>query len=214
LGQKFSEADIVSLAKKTVLQASATDSTATQSTDSSKTILPAAPNPKPTPKPNSPPSSTPPKVTNTPKSRSFYIEIPKISLSHPIKANVNPKNEKDYLPAIAKYVAHGKDTALPNQPNGNVYLFAHSKAVYTGATPNEGWFTRIDELHNNDKIHIYYKGQKYTYKVEKLFVVDPTYTDIYTSKSPFPNHKSLTLQTCYPRGDNSKRLIVLAKNLK
>ena len=35
-------------------------------------------------------------------------------------------NKNEFLPVLRKGIAHAKGTALPNETNGNVYLFAHS----------------------------------------------------------------------------------------
>lgn len=110
-------------------------------------------------------------------------------------------------------IAHGKGTPTPAIPGGNTYLFAHSKNEYNGSTPEGAWFTRIDELNEGDLIYIHYHSKDYTYVVRDTFTVTPEKTNVYTATSPFEYNRSLTLQTCYPRGDISGRLIVLAEAL-
>ncbi len=114
------------------------------------------------------------------------------------------------MPVLDKSVAHGKNTALPGQYEGNVYLFAHSKDVYTGETPDGGWFTRIDELDKGEKIKLHFNEKIYTYEVIRSFVISPKTTNVYTRYSNYEDTNSLTLQTCYPRGDTDNRLIVVA----
>lgn len=140
----------------------------------------------------------------------FFIEIPKISLAHTILSNVDPSNKNEYLAVMDKGIAHGKYTALPPDPDGNVYLFAHSRATTEEDTPQGGWFTRIDELEMGDVITLFYHGQTYTYTVATSFIVDPDEVSVYSGTSLYPGHRSLTLQTCYPRGETTQRLIVKA----
>jgi sortase A len=102
---------------------------------------------------------------------------------------------------------------LPGESNGNTYLFAHSKNVNNGTTPQGGWFTRLDELAKGDIVEVFFRDTKYRYRVEKLFIVDPSETGVYTSDTLYENKNSLTMQTCYPRGDTSKRLIVTASSI-
>jgi len=138
----------------------------------------------------------------------FTIEIPDINLSQTIITNVDPTNQDSYLSIMDSYVAHGKYSALPSKPDGNVYLFAHSQKASPGITPAGGWFTRIDELTEGDIIKITYHGQIYTYSVTRTFIVNPHDTYVYRAATIYPEHRSITLQTCYPRGETSQRLIV------
>jgi len=140
----------------------------------------------------------------------FNISIPSIGLSHDIYPNVDPTQRDVYLPILEQFVAHGNHTSVPSAPFGNTYLFAHSKNWYNGITPPGGWFTRIDELKAGDPISVNYHGQVYNYIVVTSFIVNPENVSVYTPTTLYPDHRSLTLQTCYPRGDTSKRLIVQA----
>lgn len=141
----------------------------------------------------------------------FSISIPKIRLQRGITKNVNPSVKSQYLPVLEQSVAHGSGTALPDQEDGNVYLFAHSQNYYGTETPEGGWFTRIDELVPGDPIYLSYDGEEYTYRVIDYDIVGPEEIDIYTGISSYDGSSSLTLQTCYPRGDTALRLIVYAR---
>ncbi|MBN1619004.1 sortase [Candidatus Dojkabacteria bacterium] len=143
--------------------------------------------------------------------KEFSIEIPKIELEHDIKENVNPAQSEIYMPILDQYIAHGLGTALPDEYNGNTYLFAHSKNSYGWTTPDGGWFTRLDELVLGDTIYIRYNGTLYKYVVEDILIVTPEETYVYRANSWFDDTSSLTLQTCYPRGTTDKRLIIIAK---
>lgn len=139
---------------------------------------------------------------------SFSVEIPFLELSQTIIAEVDPSSKQEYLPVMESYIAHGRYTAFPTDPDGNVYLFAHSKKAPAGITPTGAWFTRIDELKTGDAIIISYHGQTYTYTVTTSLIVDTKDTYVYQSSSVYPGHRSITLQTCYPRGETLQRLIV------
>lgn len=140
----------------------------------------------------------------------FTIKIPKISLYQEVEPNVDPTNRDIYLPIIEKKVAHGKGTSLPDDPDGNTYLFAHSRAT---TAEKGGWFTRIDELTEGDLIILYYNGTLYEYSVVNYFVISPKQTSVYTGDSLFEETNSVTLQTCYPRGSTESRLIIQAKGI-
>jgi len=153
-----------------------------------------------------------PQTSYTPESKIdiFELNIPTISLAHAITPNVDPTDKSEYLSVIEKTVAHGENTALPSDPDGNTYLFAHSRNDYSGKTPNGGWFTRIDELQPGDTITVTLNSRIYTYIVTGSEIVNPETLGVYTKYSKFEGSRSLTLQTCYPRGSTSKRLIVYA----
>jgi len=137
----------------------------------------------------------------------FYIRIDKISLFKPIVANVDPRYKDVYQESWETGVSHGKFTALPDQI-GNVYLFAHAVSSTSQIESEKAWFSKIDELVENDMIIIYYQNKKYTYQVSKIYSVDPTATGVYTGVSPVPK---ATLQTCGPpRGSLSSRYMVEA----
>lgn len=135
------------------------------------------------------------------------IYIPKINASAPIILNVNPFNEKEYMEALKKGVAHAKNTALPKE-NGTVFLFAHSSyGMPWELTRINTIFLRLNELEKGDTIEITINGTPYTYKVEETKEVWPHEVNylINTSKN------QLILQTCTPIGTSLKRLLVFAK---
>lgn len=153
---------------------------------------------------------TPTSLPQTQVDTSFWIDIPDIDLHHDIKENVNPVNEDEYMDVMEDYVAHGRFTALPPADAGNTYLFAHSMSASGDVTPEGGWFTRIDELEKGDIIYVNYHGNLYIYTVTEREIISPLDTSVYTGNSIYGEHRSLTLQTCYPRGGTELRLMVYA----
>lgn len=135
----------------------------------------------------------------------FYIRIDKVGLFKPVVKNVDPRYKEVYVESWKTGISHGKFTALPDQI-GNVYLFAHAVNDISRVEIENAWFTRIDELLENDEIIIYYKGSMYTYQVSKIYTVSPDATGVYTGASPVPK---VTMQTCGPpRGSLSSRYMV------
>lgn len=135
----------------------------------------------------------------------FYIRIDRINLFKPVVRNVDPRYKEVYVESWKTGVSHGKFTALPDQI-GNVYLFAHAVSNEKNIEKENAWFSKIDELIENEEIVVYYKSKKYTYQISRIYTVDPSATGVYTGVSPVPK---ITLQTCGPpRGSISSRYMV------
>ncbi|MGI6278602.1 MAG: sortase [Patescibacteria group bacterium] len=142
-----------------------------------------------------------------PKSTDFGIIIPKINANVPIFANIDPFNEKEFLPILKEGIAHAKNTSFPGH-GGNIFLFAHS------ATDNlleikqyNAVFYLIQKLDQNDEIVVFYKEKPYYYYVFEKRIV-PAEAIKYLESA---DEEILTLQTCYPPGTTLKRLVVRAK---
>jgi len=137
----------------------------------------------------------------------FYIRIDAIDLFKPVVKNVDPRYKEEYVSSWETGVSHGKFTSLPDQI-GNVYFFGHAVSNVSKMESENAWFTLIDELIEGDEIIIYYKGNKYTYQISRIYAVDPSATGVYTGVSPVPK---ITLQTCGPpRGSLSSRYMIEA----
>lgn len=135
----------------------------------------------------------------------FYIRIDDIDLFKPVVKNVDPRYKEVYVESWETGVSHGKFTSLPDQI-GNVYFFAHAVSNVSRMNEENAWFTRIDELSENDRVIIYYNRKKYTYQVVRIYSVPPTATGVYTGVSPVPK---ITMQTCGPpRGSLDSRYMI------
>lgn len=141
-----------------------------------------------------------------PQDPEFSIVVPKIGANARILANVDAGNEKIYLDALQKGVAHAQGTAFPGE-GGHIFLFAHSTDYFWNVGSYNAIFYLLNKLENGDIVNIFYKGQRYTYKVIAKEVVDPSQVEYLTRK---PNKEFLTLQTCWPPGTTLKRLLVFA----
>ncbi len=145
-----------------------------------------------------------------PKDPQFSIVIPKIGANAKILANIDAADEKIYLDALNKGVAHTLGTAFPGE-GGHIFLFAHSTDYFWNVGAYNAIFYLLNKLENNDEINIYYKGQRYIYRTIGKRIVDPSKVEYLTRKT---NKEFLTLQTCWPPGTTLKRLLVFAVRIK
>ena len=144
-----------------------------------------------------------------PVNTEFSIIIPKIAAVAPIVDKVNPNDPDIYLPALKEGVAHVMDSAYPGDP-GNVYLFAHSSDSFYNVGKYNVVFYLMNKLSQGDEIYVYYKGSRFKYVVDTVKVVRP---DEINYLSGNPDVKTLTIQTGYPAGMVSKRLILVANEI-
>lgn len=141
-----------------------------------------------------------------PEDTNFSVVIPDIKANARIISNVNPASESEYLEALKNGVAHAKGTAFPGQ-GGHIFLFAHSTDYIWNVGTYNAVFYLLYKLQKNNEINIFYKGQRYVYKVVDTKTVDPSQVEYLVRKT---NKEFLTLQTCWPPGTTLKRLLVFA----
>jgi len=145
-----------------------------------------------------------------PQDPNFDIIVPKIGANARIIANVNPADEKIYLKALKKGVAHSLGSAFPGQ-GGHIFLFAHSTDYIWNVGIYNAVFYLLYKLKTGDEINLFYKGQRYVYRVTGRKIVDPSRVEYLMAKS---NKEFLTLQTCWPPGTTMKRLLVFAVRVR
>ncbi len=141
-----------------------------------------------------------------PLSFDFGIVIPKINANAEIFPNVDPYNEKEFLPILRKGVAHAKGTSFPGHGQ-NIYLFAHSTDAFYNVGRYNAVFYLIGKLEKEDEVDIFYKNKLFKYLVFEKKVVPPEAIQ-YLEET---NEEILTLQTCYPPGTTLRRLVVRAR---
>lgn len=140
------------------------------------------------------------------KDKDFGLIIPKIGVNVSVISQVDPFDSKKYQQALAKGVAHVKDTALPDE-QGNVVIFAHSSDSFYHANRYNSIFYLLNKLESEDGIYLTYKNKIYKYQLaEKSIIKDDQLEYMQTSKE-----YKLTLITCWPPGLTYKRLVVTAK---
>lgn len=141
-----------------------------------------------------------------PEDPNFGIIIPKIGANAKIIPNVDASNEPVYLDALQKGVAHVLGTAFPGE-GGHIFLFAHSTDYFWNVGSYNAIFYLLYKLEANDEVDLFYKGQRYVYRIIDTKIVDPSEVVYLTRKT---NKEFLTLQTCWPPGTTLKRLLVFA----
>ncbi len=138
----------------------------------------------------------------------FGIVIPKILANAKVIDNVDPFNSREYQIALTKGVAHAIGTAYPGNV-GNNFIFAHSSVDWYIANQYNSVFYLLYKLEKGDKINMYYKKEKFVYKViEKKYVEA---NDVSFLNPSSESTSILTLMTCWPPGTTLKRLIIRAE---
>ena len=141
-----------------------------------------------------------------PVSTSFGIVIPKIGVNSMVIPGVDPSSPEGYTDALSAGVAHANTSFFPDQ-DGTVYLFSHST--------NYDWFVKdlnavfylVKNLEKDDVVVILYNKKRYTYKITAKKVVSPSSISYLI---PYAGKKNLILQTCWPPGSTTERLLIFA----
>ncbi len=141
-----------------------------------------------------------------PVNKEFSIVIPAVGINSPIIAGVNPLDQKSYKPALEKGVAHAKTSYLPTQ-EGSMYLFSHSTNYDWFVKDLNAIFYNVKNLKDGNYIIVFYKGKRYVYEYKERKIVSPKDTSYLL---PTTGKKTLILQTCWPPGSISQRLLVFA----
>ncbi len=141
-----------------------------------------------------------------PEDPNFSIVVTKIGANARIISNVDASDEKIYLDALNKGVAQVMGTAFPGE-RGHIFLFAHSTDYFWNVGTYNAIFYLLNKLEPKDEVNLFYKGQRYVYRVVDKKIVDPSQVEYLTRKT---NKEFLTLQTCWPPGTTLKRLLVFA----
>ena len=136
----------------------------------------------------------------------FSLIVPKVGINAPVIPSVDPTNPGKYLEALKTGVAHASTSFFPDE-NGTVYLFSHST--------NYDWFVKdinavfylLKNLNEHDLIVIFYQGKRYTYRLREKRIVKPSEISYLVPQS---GKKTLILQTCWPPGSTTERLLLFA----
>ncbi len=141
-----------------------------------------------------------------PEDPSFSVVIPKIGANARIIPNIDTSNEREYSEALKHGVAQAQGTAFPGE-GGHIFLFAHSTDYWWNVSAYNAVFYLLGKLIVGDDVNIFYKGERFVYRVIETKIVDPSEVEYITRKT---NQEFLTLQTCWPLGTTFKRLLVFA----
>ena len=108
---------------------------------------------------------------------------------------------------VAAYAAGWHVNSAPLGAGGNVVLSGHNNIL--GAV-----FRELDQLDSGDVATIWSGGKRYDYEIEEVFIVperDATYEQRLENAKwigEFDDNR-VTLVTCWPRDDNSHRIIAI-----
>ncbi|MBW7884559.1 MAG: sortase [Caldilineaceae bacterium] len=112
---------------------------------------------------------------------------------------------------VAEYAAGWhKNSAVPGE-SGNVVLSGHNNIK--GAV-----FRELDQLKRGDPIYLYAGGREYDYEVDQVLILPEKYAseeqrrDNVNYIKPTGDDR-LTLVSCWPRNDNTHRIVVIARPL-
>lgn len=141
-----------------------------------------------------------------PANKDFSIVIPSIGVNAPIIPGVNPVETAGYTEALKKGVAHASTSYYPNE-NGTVYLFSHSTNYEWFVKDLNAVFYLLKNVKPGDYVVVMYLGDRYTYAIRETKVVKRTEV---AYLKPQQGIRNLILQTCWPPGTNSKRMLIFA----
>lgn len=138
--------------------------------------------------------------------KEYGIRIPALYLDEPVVFNVDPNDFKQYTAALKQGIAHASSTAFPDQ-GGMGYYFAHSSSGEINLQYN-AIFYLLGKLEEGDKIHIWHHGNRHDYEVYGQLITDPGEVEFLYEQY---DDETIVLQTCWPPGSDSHRLIVFAQ---
>jgi LPXTG-site transpeptidase (sortase) family protein len=142
------------------------------------------------------------------------IIIPKLGKNIPL-VDVSVGNNFDFdhmenifMKELQKGIVRYPGTAQPGQI-GNSFIFGHSSNYPWIQSEYNDVFSLLDTLTENDEIIVYYRQNKYTYRVTDKKIVKPG--DVKALEWRDPNKKELSLMTCWPIGTTLNRMIVFTE---
>lgn len=142
---------------------------------------------------------------NRSKHQDFGIKIPSIFLDEPVVINVNPNDKSDYSQALKKGIAHARGTALPGD-TGIGYYFAHSSSAALRSQYNAVFYL-LGKVEAGDAIYLWFENTRYRYVVFDKKITPPQDVS-FLQKT---DDEIIVLQTCWPPGTSSQRLLVFAQ---
>lgn len=135
--------------------------------------------------------------------------IPKLNVDVPVHFGIQLS---EVMSAMNNGVAHYRISGASAFPGeiGNLVITGHSAGDVYSSNPYKYIFSGLERLEDGDLIYVNYNSVRYTYKVTKKEVVDPTNVGalVYSTDKPM-----LTLVTCTPLGTSRQRLLVTAEQI-
>ena len=149
-----------------------------------------------------------PTVTQTVSAEPRLI-IPKINVDVPIRFEIPLA---DVMGAMNNGVAHYRIAGASAYPGevGNFVITGHSAGDVYSSNPYKFIFSGLERLEDGDLIYVNYNSVRYTYRVVRKQVIDPSNVAALVIDTDKP---MLTLVTCTPLGTSRNRLLVTAEQV-
>lgn len=135
----------------------------------------------------------------------IHIDIPVVELGW----NTTQKEDQVFSEwDVAAYAAGWHKNSAQLGEGGNVVMSGHNNIL--GSV-----FRELDQLKRGDEITVWSGSQTFAYQVDKVLIVPEKYATSEQRKEnaqwigPFADDR-LTLVSCWPRDDNTHRIIVVA----
>ncbi len=135
--------------------------------------------------------------------------IPKLNIDVPIRFDVALD---DVMAAMNNGVAHYRISGASAYPGeiGNFIITGHSAGDIYSSNPYKYIFSGLERLEDGDLIYVNYDSIRYTYKVVKKQIVEPTNVQSLVVQTSKP---LITLVTCTPVGTSRYRLLVTGEQI-
>lgn len=135
--------------------------------------------------------------------------IPKLNVDVPIHFDV-PLNE--VMSAMNSGVAHYRIAGASAFPGeiGNFVITGHSAGDIYSSNPYKFIFSGLERLEDGDLIYVNYQSVRYTYRVIRKEVVEPSDVKALVMET---NKPLITLVTCTPLGTSRYRLLVTGEQI-
>lgn len=135
--------------------------------------------------------------------------IPKLNIDVPVHFGIQLN---EVMSSMNNGVAHYRIAGASAYPGeiGNLVIAGHSAGDVYSSNPYKYIFSGLERLEDGDLIYVNYNSVRYTYKVVKKEVVEPTNVAALVVQTDKP---ILTLVTCTPLGTSRYRLLVTAEQI-
>ena len=135
--------------------------------------------------------------------------IPKLNIDVPINFDIPIS---DVMSAMNHGVAHYRIAGASAFPGeiGNFVITGHSAGDVYSSNPYQYIFSGLERLEDGDLIYVNYKSVRYTYRVIRKEVVEPSNVAALVENTDKP---LITLVTCTPLGTSRYRLLVTGEQI-
>ncbi len=135
--------------------------------------------------------------------------IPKLNIDVPIRFNVELSG---VMSAMNNGVAHYRIAGASAYPGqiGNFVITGHSAGDVYSSNPYKYIFSGLERMEDGDLIYVNYESTRYTYRVIRKEVVEPSNVAALVVDTEKP---LVTLVTCTPLGTSRYRLLVTGEQI-